>query len=54
MAECAHPEAYTNPATGQRYCLPCVYDEARQKCIDKGEGWRWGVGERPRQPQKGI
>lgn len=31
------------------YCFGCVKEAARQRCIDKGEGWRWGVGERPKQ-----
>jgi len=25
------------------YCLCRVYREARQRCIERGEGWRWGV-----------
>lgn len=26
------------------YCLERVYREARERCIAKGEGWRWGIG----------
>lgn len=28
------------------YCLCQVYADAKQRCIDKGEGWRWGIGRR--------
>jgi hypothetical protein len=25
------------------YCLCRVLEDAQQRCIDKGEGWRWGL-----------
>ncbi|SFJ47008.1 hypothetical protein SAMN03159338_1477 [Sphingomonas sp. NFR04] len=26
-----------------RHCHHCVMEAARQRCIERGEGWRWGV-----------
>lgn len=33
------------------YCFACVCDRAKQACIDRGEGWRWGVNE-PRKRER--
>ena len=31
------------PTAVDGYCFPCVLAAARQRCIERGEGWRWGV-----------
>jgi hypothetical protein len=35
-----------DPAEAQAK-LTAVYEAAKQRCIARGEGWRWGVGVRP-------
>ncbi len=46
-ADCPQPPNAVCDGTPETYCLCRVYDDARQRCIDRGEGWRWGVGPRP-------
>lgn len=40
-----HPEDHpVAPMDGKPgYCFGCVKEDARQRCVEKGEGWRWGV-----------
>lgn len=39
---------YPKPCNQEgRYCLCKTYDDAKKRCIAKGEGWRWGVGKKP-------
>lgn len=41
---CQQPRIDGNdPCKTTGYCLCKVYDDARQRCIARGEGWRWGV-----------
>lgn len=28
------------------YCFECVQERAAQRCLDKQEGWRWGLAVR--------
>lgn len=39
---CKQPETAATDCT--KYCLCKVYSDARQRCIDRGEGRRWGLG----------
>ena len=29
------------------YCMCAVYARAKARCIEKGEGWRWGITPSP-------
>lgn len=42
--DCPQPLTATGESCTQTgYCLCYVFDDAQQRCIDKGQGWRWGV-----------
>jgi len=34
------------PHGKEGYCLECVYNNAGEKCLEKQEGWRWGLAVR--------
>jgi len=37
---------HTCPHGKEGYCLECVYNNAGEKCLEKQEGWRWGLAVR--------
>jgi hypothetical protein len=45
IKECKQPFAGKHCHKEVNYCLCEVYEKAKQRCIDKGEEWRWGVKE---------
>jgi len=36
----------TCPHGKEGYCLECVYSKAQEKCLEKQEGWHWGLAVR--------
>lgn len=48
IADCRQPNSGAGCEDPSSYCLCRVYADALRRCIERGEGWRWGVGVKDR------